>query len=141
MADPLKSFLEFMKVRENAASAYVSGNAAPLDQLATHTSPATFFGPAGDLVKGSAEVNSRYASDAAQFASGHTHLEILHMDASDNVAYWIGLQRASVLLAGREDAVEFNLRVTEVFRLEGNEWMMIHRHADQLKAASRQQSS
>jgi ketosteroid isomerase-like protein len=41
-----------------------------------------------------------------------------------------GFQRATAHLSGRGEAVPMNLRVTELFRREGDAWKLVHRHAD-----------
>src|SRR5260221_23669 len=96
-------------------------------------SAATFFGPAGSYRQGAEVVWSQYQRDATSFESGaQGQLEILHMAASNGLAYWVGFQRATAHLRGRPEAVSFNLRVTELFRREGNTWKLLHRHADPL---------
>src|SRR5215217_4050696 len=45
-------------------------------------------------------------------------------------------QRAMVRLDGGAEAIPFDLRVTEVFRREGDEWKLVHRHADSLASQS-----
>jgi ketosteroid isomerase-like protein len=133
MNDDLRDFEQFMKRREEAARAYVSGDAAPLGRLVARASPATFFGPQGGHRQGADEVWTTYETDAAIFEQGSdTSFEILHMAASEGVAYWVGFQRANARMRGQAEAIPFNLRVTEVFRREGDEWKLVHRHADPL---------
>ena len=126
-------FEQFMKQRNKVASAYINGEVAPLGEIAARHSPATFFGPQGGYRQGAEAVWSKYESDARIFESGgEGQLEILHMAASDGLAYWVGFQRATAHLRGRPEAIPFNLRVTELFRREGDTWKLIHRHADPL---------
>lgn len=133
MTSDLDDFRQFMQQREDMARAYVRGEAEPLAGIVARTSPATFFGPQGGYRQGTDEVAATYARDAASFSTdGDSELEILEMAASDGLAYWTGFQHASARLRGRPVKTTFNLRVTEVFRREGREWKLVHRHADAL---------
>lgn len=137
MNNDVHDFEGFMKRREEAARAYVRGDAAPLGGLVARVSPATFSGPNGGSAQGAEQVFSTYERGAAQFASdGDSNFEILQMAASDGLAYWVGFQRATARLDGSTEAIPLNLRVTEVFRREGDEWKLVHRHADTLASAA-----
>lgn len=126
-------FEQFMKQRSEAALAYINSDATPLSEIVAHHSPATFFRPSGDYYQGAEAVWSKYELDATSFESGSEgQLEILHMATSDGLAYWVGFQRATARLRGRPEPVPFNLRITELFRREGDSWKLIHRHADPL---------
>jgi ketosteroid isomerase-like protein len=133
-----EDFAKFMQAREAAAQAYVRGDAAPLDCLATRTSPASFFGPRGGAQQGARDVFATYERDAKLFEPGsETHFEILHMAASDGIAYWVGFQHATVRMRGSTEQVAMHLRVSEVFRREADGWRLIHRHADALSSESK----
>jgi ketosteroid isomerase-like protein len=137
MQNDQHDFEQFMKQRSEAALAYINSDATPLGEIVAHHSPTTFFRPSGDYYQGAEAVWSKYESDATSFESGSEgQLEILHMAASAGLAYWVGFQRATVHLLGRAEPVPFNLRVTELFRREGDSWKLIHRHADPLLPAS-----
>lgn len=138
MSNELRDFEQFMERREDAARAYVNGDAGLVDRISTHISPATFFHPSGDYEQGAEQVSSRYERDAGYFESGgDTNFEILQMAVSDGIAYWVGFQHATARLKGRPEAVPMSLRVTEIFRREGDEWKLVHRHADLLKSESK----
>jgi ketosteroid isomerase-like protein len=136
MNNDMPAFDQFMKDRELAAQAFVNGATGPLRDIATETSPATFFGPDGDYVDGADRVFSRYERDAGLFESGTTDFEILQAVASGDLAFWVGFQRATVRLRATKEEVTFNLRVTELFRREDNGWKLIHRHADSMRSGS-----
>jgi ketosteroid isomerase-like protein len=133
MTDELRDFEQFMKRREAAARAYTNGDAAPLGQITAQAGDATFFSPRGGYVAGAEAVFATYERDATAFAPGsESNFEILQMAASDGLAYWVGFQRATVHMQGRSEPLPFNLRVTEVFRRDGADWKLVHRHADPL---------
>lgn len=129
-------FKEFMRRREEAASAYVTGDAGPVDRIISKQFPATFFGPMGGHTEGTDEVATRYKDDADSFApGGESNFEILQMASGDDIAYWVGFQKAKAKMRGKVEPVSFDLRITEIFRREGADWKLIHRHADPLAEA------
>lgn len=131
--DDLRDFEQFMRQRDEAARAYVCGDATPLARIVARQGDATFYAPRGGYVHGAGEVLSTYERDVKAFApGGESSFEILQMGASDGLAYWVGFQRANTRLQGQAGEVPFNLRVTEVFRREGDGWKLVHRHADSL---------
>jgi ketosteroid isomerase-like protein len=46
------------------------------------------------------------------------------------LAYTVWLERQKAKLGGRGDVTPFTLRVTMVYRPEGDTWKVVHRHAD-----------
>jgi len=138
MNDELSDFEQFMREREAASGAYVQGDPEPLSRIVARSSPATFFPPTGGCTQGAEEVAARYARDAGAFERGSSFtFDILHMAAGDGIAYWTGHMRGHARLRGRPDPIPMSLRVTEVFRREGDAWRLVHRHADPLAESTK----
>jgi ketosteroid isomerase-like protein len=134
MSDQVHDFALFLKRREQISQAYVNGDAAPLRLISTQRDPATFFGPMGGYVAGAEQVFATNQRGAQQFELGGTsNFEVLQIAASDGIAFWVGLNDATVRMQGK--TVPMKLRLTEIFRLEDGEWKLVHRHADQLASA------
>lgn len=83
---------------------FVNGDGAPLGRIATHISPATFFGPQG-CEQGAEQVYASHQHGAAHFESGETDFEILQTAASEDIGYCVGLQRSTARLRGKANAV------------------------------------
>jgi NAD(P)H-dependent FMN reductase/ketosteroid isomerase-like protein len=129
-APDVASFNTFLQKRDAIAAAYVNGDGAPLDAIVSRSDPATCLSPGGDVMSGAAAIAKQYVSDAGSFTKGSTsRLEILQSEAGQ-LAFWTGIQHAEVKFKGKDSAVPMDLRVTEVFRVEGGEWKLVHRHAD-----------
>jgi ketosteroid isomerase-like protein len=134
---PTQSFDNFLKQRRDVAAAFVNGDAAPLGAISTASDPATIFGPSGGTEQGASRVLEVNEQASRRFHGGTTDIEVLHSGESGDLAYWTGIQRASVKVEGRHDPAPMTLRVTELFRRENGEWKLIHRHADPLGEARR----
>jgi len=126
-----EDFDAFMTQREKAAKAYVSGDAQPLAGMVATDGAATFFPPHGGKVTGAKQVAARYARDVKAFApGGRSGFEVLQSESAGRLAFWTGFQTARVTIGGK--SMRMKLRITEIFRREGDGWKMVHRHADTL---------
>ncbi len=135
MNNDLQEFERFMKRREEASLAFVNGDIEPLDRISTQVDPATIFGPKGDYIEGANKVNTANEAGAGMFDEcSENRFEIMQMAAGADIAFWTGIQRSSLRMKGKPDAVPMDLRVTEIFRREDGEWKLVHRHADTLKS-------
>src|SRR5215207_5197862 len=97
------NFARFLKgPRVAAADDFASGNARRVVELSTARGQATFMGPDGGIVAGAARVNRTNLASAKRFApGGRSSLKVVHTEAGDHLAFWSGLQRARVRLAGK----------------------------------------
>ncbi|HEY4246215.1 MAG TPA: DUF4440 domain-containing protein [Lacunisphaera sp.] len=142
MKNDLRNFKRFMKVREEASRAFVNGDIAPLDAISTQVSPASIFDPKGDCVVGAKKVNAVNAAGARAFVPvGKSRFKVIQMELGKRVAFWAGIQRATVRIKGKPQPVPMDFRVTEGFRCENGEWKLVHRHADPLPAGSKKKKS
>ena len=134
MLDLTQQFRQFLaREREAVANAYVGGDTGPLEKIAARQEPVSLFAPGGGTVQGLAPVAEADAKGAMPFRpGGASRLEILHAQASGELAYWVGLQHALVQLRDRPSQTEMTLRVSEIFRREDGAWKLVHRHADLL---------
>lgn len=135
MDEYLKDFAEFIKTREAASNAYISGDAKPFLAIAAKELPATFFSPGSDYVAGTKEVLEAHEKGAENFeAFDKNEFETLQMAADTDIAYWVGLQKCVVRMKGKIGPIPMTIRLTEIFRRENGEWKIVHRHGDFLKS-------
>lgn len=132
---PNEDFDAFLKRREKISPEYVNGNSAGLLAISAASDPATFFPPSGDRVQGATNVNSTNKKGAKAFGPGSTgRFEVLQSGASGGFGFWTGVHHARVVIKGKDKPVPMQLRTTEVFRVEGGDWKLVHRHADMVEA-------
>jgi ketosteroid isomerase-like protein len=65
------------------------------------------------------------------FQAGRTELELVQTYVSGQLAVLVIIERQRAEVGGLPDQ-DWSLRVTLVFRREGGEWWLAHRHADPL---------
>jgi ketosteroid isomerase-like protein len=68
---------------------------------------------------------------ARTFKSGKTSLELEHAYASDFMIVLALIERQTAEVGGLAEQ-DWSLRVTEVYRKDGSDWRLVHRHADPL---------
>ena len=95
----------------------------------------TLANPFGPPRLGRAEVEKTVEAAAANFKGGSMRFEEISRFATPDLGYAVWLERADVQLVGSEDLQPSSLRVTMIFRREGNTWKVARRHADPITTA------
>lgn len=127
-------FDDYLRERATASDAFLAGDINPLLSVSATTEPASIFGPSGTVVVGPDAVNAANSEGAAHFAGAERNdLEESHSGSDGALGWWTGVQRSLVTIAGQDQPVPFDLRVTELHRREDGQWRLFHRHADPLK--------
>ena len=124
----------YLRTRATASDRFLEGDVQPLLDVSAARDPATIFGPAGTVVVGAAAVNATNAAGAARFGGFERNdLEVVDSGSDGDLAYWVGVQRSLVRVAGEDEPVPFDLRLTELYRRVDGRWELFHRHADPLR--------
>jgi len=59
-----------------------------------------------------------------------TEVDLIGINASSDLAVAVEVERGKAKVGGAQVLAPVAVRVTSVFRLEGDVWKLVHRHAD-----------
>ncbi|HEY7036263.1 MAG TPA: nuclear transport factor 2 family protein [Thermomicrobiales bacterium] len=111
---------------------FINGRPEAWKALCSHRDDATLFGGWGGYERGWEELDPRYGWAAVRFAGGEMTFEEIARYATDDLACTIHFERMRVRLAGGDQIVPVNLRVSHVYRREDDGWKLVNRHADNI---------
>jgi ketosteroid isomerase-like protein len=117
----------------DAAKAIIRGDIREYLDLISHADDYTLMAPyGGETVRGFDGSPEAVAGMERFFrGAGEAELEVLETYASGDLAVLVVIERQHGEVGGSPDQ-DWSLRVTLVFRREGETWRLAHRHADPL---------
>lgn len=130
------SFRAFLPRWEEAQSRFINGDPALWKQHASHRDDVTILGAfGGHGEKGWETVGARYDWASSQYKGGGATMivEYLSVVISGDLAITVGIERQEGARVGdQQSPARRALRATQIFRREGGDWKLLHRHADPL---------
>lgn len=122
---------EAIALNQRALDTMLKGNGQGYVALLTDRDDVSWGNPFGPFAVGREKVEAALARAAANFQDGAaTDFERVASYVAENLAVIVEVERGHVKLGGADESSPAALRVTTVFRLEGDEWKVVHRHAD-----------
>ena len=120
-------------IEENhqALGAFPAGDPEPLKALYSRREDVTLANPFGPPARGWSDVASTMERAAEHYrggrATGFDHVSLIE---TDELACLVEIERYEARILDASEVAPIALRVTTVFRREGGEWLIAHRHAD-----------
>ena len=130
MSTEVDAFLTETIPRLNEAEiALHNGDAGPRTAMWSHSDPVTLFGAALNG-NGWGEIRPIFEQLGALLSNCTSYRnEVVAAGASGDLAYILALEHTTASVKGAPPQ-PYVLRVTSVFRREGGEWKVVHRHGD-----------
>jgi ketosteroid isomerase-like protein len=127
---PTEEFLEWLRTRHReAAIALHDGDAGPKLATWSDAEPMTLFGAFWFEASNAEEARAALVGLAEKFSDCTDYsYDLVACGVSGDLAYTVGHERASMRVDG--EPRDHFLRVTQVYRREGEGWRVVHRHAD-----------
>ena len=105
-----------------------NGDAEPRRALWTQSEPVSVLGAWRNAV-GQEEVIELFNTLAERFSDCTSYeFKLLAYDVEGDMAYTVGLEHTSTSVDGEPRS--YTLRATQIYRREGGEWKVAHRHGD-----------
>lgn len=113
---------------KDAEIALPNGDAAPRLAIWSRLEPVTVLG-AWKQANGPQEVGELFAQLERTFSdcTSYSH-EVIAADVIGDLAYTVGYEHTQASVEGQPR--KYTLRVTQIYRREGGDWKVVHRHAD-----------
>ncbi|MFL4996420.1 MAG: YybH family protein [Microvirga sp.] len=116
---------------EEATSAFMGGEMHRYLALTPHARGFVLMNPFGGEPTRYDDRSESLLKVADYFEAGEATLEVAETYASGDLVVLVMIERQHGEVGGLPDQ-EWSLRVTQVYRREGSEWQLVHRHADPL---------
>lgn len=122
-------FLAWLKTSlYEAELALHNGDAAPRRSLWSRNEPVSVLG-AWRNAHGQRALDELFTALARSFSHCTSYaFELQAYDVMGDMAYTVGLEHTAASVDGQPRS--YTLRATQVYRREGGEWKVVHRHGD-----------
>ena len=111
-----------------AVNRMITGDAAPLSEIWSHSDTVTTMHPIGGRQVGWDEVRGSWEQTAQLAEGGQVELLDQIVQVAGDIAYELGVERGQAVFAGQ--SVAFEQRVTNIYRHEAGGWKIVHHHTD-----------
>jgi ketosteroid isomerase-like protein len=123
---------ELIRHTAEAASAFMRGDMCTYLTHIRHADDYTLMAPfGGEPTHGFDASSERLEAMERYFQAGEADLELVQSYTSGDIVVLVVIERQHGQVGGLPDQ-DWSLRVTLIFRREGSEWRLVHRHADPL---------
>lgn len=119
-----------------ALEPYLKGDPGPVTELFSRRDDVTLANPLGPPRRGPAGVTAAAAEGAAHLTDGSVRrFEEVTRYSTPDLGYVVQIERTQARVDSGEHLSPLALRVTLIFRREGDTWRIAHRHADPITTA------
>jgi len=112
----------------SALNRMANGDGGSLADIWSQSAVVTTMHPIGGRETGWPEVKKSFEQVAQLASDGQIELRDQQILSSGDMAVETGVERGRFKLGG--DPVDVDIRVTNVYRREGNAWKIVHHHTD-----------
>ena len=113
---------------KEAEIAVHNGDATPRRAIWSRNEPVTVLGAWKSAV-GRSEIDDLFSMLEGTFSSCASYdYDLVAADVIGDLAYTVGYEHTQATVNG--EARTYTLRATQIYRREGGEWKVVHRHAD-----------
>ena len=128
------SHLDAIRRLHAAMAAVANGDVGPIKALYSHAADATSFYGWGGWERGWDAVSKRWDWAGEQFQGGSVGYQNVSIVVTPALFYTTDIETYSnQRMAGVDGITGWTNRVTHIFRLEGGEWRLVHRHGNRLE--------
>jgi len=114
-----------------ALNDYLNGDPRPVQAAFSRHDDVTLCNPVGPPRRGRAAVERAAAEPSSHFSDGKiSGFDEVSRFVTGDLGYVVRIERGEAHLDGSPEPVPYSLRVTMIFRREGDAWKIVHRHAD-----------
>lgn len=116
---------------EEATAAFMRGEMDRYLELTRHAPGFTLANPFGGAPVRYEDRSESIRAAADFFNGGEAKIELIEAHSWDDTLVLVMIERQYGLVGGLPEQ-DWSLRVTQVYRWDGSDWVIVHRHADPL---------
>ena len=132
MTEDYPALVELSHIAQESAEAYLAGDLDTYARVLPHADDFTLMPPfGGPTRRGFVLDDETREATRSTFRGGQVEVEVDASYVTDDLAVLAVVERQRGLV-GELAEQDWSLRVTLVFRRDGGQWRLVHRHADAL---------